>query len=625
MMRKLKTRIMFGIGALFLVIILLSLAGSIFVFELARDSRAIIKDNNASVNYALSMLQSLDEIQSLQIEGILFEKDDSLSLLNYRKEYARHLEAFDRTLGAQENNITEPGEAEIAGELRENYHRFLTNFEAIDAQNVYNPPGYYHQIRLKYNRVRTLVERIYDLNMRAILLRNSKAEQTADRVATYISILGSICMAITFWFLVYLPRSVLRPIEILTGKIQEISRRNYDQRLDYPPGNELGEMAEAFNTMAVKLKEYEAQNLDQILFEKKRLEAIIENLDDAVLILDRDQRVISANRAALEVLGLEQARVIGQYAPDIALSNNVIREMIKKIAMPANENATGGHTVEIQENEEKKYYLVEILEINANAADGQQKVLLGHILLLKNITRFEERDAAKTHLMAVVSHELKTPISSINLSLKLLEDQRIGELNREQLELINSIRNHSKRLLKMINEIIEFSRIQSGKIHLDIRTIEPGTIVEFALQTLDLQLKEKQIRVDANISKSLPLIKADPEKTVWILVNIIGNAIRFSPEGETITLSVKQDKHTVVFSVTDKGRGIPAEDQEKLFDKFVRLDNTQSKGSGLGLAISREIITALDGKIWVESEAGAGSTFSFTLPAMAAHRVEGAP
>ena len=584
-MKKLKTRIVGGVGILFLLIVLLSLAGSLFIFELSRDSRAILRDNNASVKYTHIMLSSLDLIQALQTEGIIFMKRDNTAKSDLTAEYINATHTFDSVLAAQENNITEVGERELVEKLRKTYQDYLDNFNIISKQNVYRPALYYPVIILKYNQVRNLIEEIYDLNMKAIFQKNAKAENTADHVAAYISIIGLICILITVWLMIYLPRMILRPITELTAKIREISQKNYDQHLNYPAGNELGEMASAFNTMAVKLKEFENQNLDQILLEKNRLEAIIDNLDDAVLVLGTDNTILSVNHNTRKLLGLKKSQIIGKYVNDIPFQNTRLEELILEGVSGSNGKTHQDEIIEWENNQPKRFYHIQIIEMKSSSLPNEPRVLLGHLILLKNITRFEERDAARTSFMATVSHELKTPISAINISLKLLKDRRIGSLNPDQENLTESIAMQTGRLLRIVNELLEYSRIQMGNIHLDIVKVEPYMILSFAIDAMAIFIKEKHVNIKKEIEPNLPLVYADIEKTVWVLVNLLGNAIRYTPVEGTIRIKVTKSDNFVLFEVKDEGPGINPEDHKKLFQKFVQLDEKSEKGVGLGLAI----------------------------------------
>jgi len=241
-------------------------------------------------------------------------------------------------------------------------------------------------------------------------------------------------------------------------------------------------------------------------------------------------------------------------------------------------------------------------------------VVLSIIITLFILTRYKERDDAKTRLISTVSHEMKTPISSINLTVNLLEDSRIGDLNKEQAELIHSIRTQSNRLGKMVNEILNFSQVETGNIRLNFSMVNPVDIIDYATTALMILLSEKEIQLETEIEEQIPAINLDIEKTVWVLVNLLSNAIRYSEKGSRIILSLGKNRDSIFFSVKDFGTGISEEDQLKLFGRFSQLGRKTERGWGLGLSIAKEFVSAQGGSIKVNSKIGQGSEFIFSLP-----------
>jgi signal transduction histidine kinase len=529
---------------------------------------------------------------------------DEMTVNNYVIEKNNFLNSFI----SEKKNITEPGEKEMVEELNNNYSNFIYVIEQKENNNSLI------NVRNSYFITRQSIVDIYNINMSAIQKINLRIGDTARRVSLWMIIIGVLSILITLFFIIKYPGSIVDPILELTDKIKAISKGNYDQQLNFTSKDELGDLASAFNVMAGRLKEYDESNLDKLLIEKKRLDAIIENLEDAIFILDENKNFLLANRGALNLTGLKSKDISGKYAPDVAMNNDLFRELIKGLVKNPGENKTDDEKpIKIIQNKKEYYYSREIIEIKSKPTGSDIDRTIGYILLLKNITLFEERDVAKTNLIATVSHELKTPISSINLSLKLLEDKRIGELNEEQNNLIISMRQQSVRLSKMVNELLDFSQTETGNIKLKISKVRPEDIIDLSVTAIMMLLSEKKIQLNLNVSDNLPDVKADLEKTVWVLVNLITNAMRFTPENGFINLGAETDKEFIKFSVKDEGPGISKEDQDKIFKRFVQVGN-KNKGTGLGLAISKEFVQAQGGKIVVESEVGIGSTFSFYLP-----------
>ena len=610
-MKKIKSKVFAGLAFLFLVILLISILGIVFINQLSNASKGTLTNNYNSVEYTMKMLQALDKMYDYQTNRSLLESEGP-GKSNLDRKYSEEKENFKKQFQAEKNNITEPGEKEMVDELWTNYNNLLsvieqnTNLISITAA------------RNSYSITRQSIVDIYNINMSAIYRINNKIATTASRISLWMIIIGAVSILITLLFIFRYPSSIVDPILELTEKIKAISKGNYDQQLNFSSKDELGDLAEAFNIMAVRLKEYDESNLNNLLFEKKRLDAVIENLQDAVFILDENKYILMANRGALSLTGLRNLDIVGKYAPDVAVNNDLFREMVKGMIKNGGSNGEASNGVDekpikIIQGQKEFYFSREIIEIKTKPTGSDVQKTIGFILLLKNITLFEERDVAKTNLIATVSHELKTPISSINLSLKLLEDNRIGKLNEEQINLVYSVRQQSARLSKMVNELLDFSQTETGNIKLKISKVRPEDIADLSVTAIMMLLSEKKIQINLNVADNLPDVKADLEKTVWVLVNLITNAIRYTPENGFIDLNAESENEFIKFSVHDQGPGISKEDQEKIFKRFVQVGN-KNKGTGLGLAISKEFVQAQGGRIVVESEPGHGSTFAFFLP-----------
>jgi len=337
------------------------------------------------------------------------------------------------------------------------------------------------------------------------------------------------------------------------------------------------------------------------MFEKKRIEAIINNMKDAIVGLDEKNKVLFTNTVALQLLGLNETDLIGKYAPDVALRNDLLRNLLVK--------EEKDKLLKIYADKKESYFNKDFLEI----FNGDQKI--GEVIILRNITRFQELDLAKTNFIATISHELKTPISSINMSLKLLDDQRIGDMNTEQKKLVENIKADSQRLLKITSELLDLTQVESGNINLNTRHVSPLDIISQASNAVQSLAEQKSITIEKHIAANLPLVKADTEKTSWVLLNFLTNAVRYSLPGSKIIIAARQKEGNVEFSVKDYGRGIEEKYLGKIFDKFFQVPGSASDGTGMGLAISKEIIEKQGGKIGVESKPNEGSTFTFSLSA----------
>jgi signal transduction histidine kinase len=365
--------------------------------------------------------------------------------------------------------------------------------------------------------------------------------------------------------------------------------------------------------MAEKLEEYNNSSLYKILFEKKRIETLINNMQDPAIGIDEQKKVLFANDEALKILALKTENLIGKLVQDIAVTNDLMRLLIQDIVVEK-PSIVLQKPIKIYANNKESYFEREIVNIAITPTGEELQKHIGYVIVLKNITPFKELDFAKTNFIATVSHELKTPISSIKMSLTLLEQQQTGTINEEQKQLIDSIKEDSNRLLKITSELLNLSQVETGNIQLNIQQSNPNQILQYAIDAVRNSAEQKQIELSIPKLTVLPLIKADSEKTAWVLINFLTNAIRYAPEQSKITVNIKQFENKIVFSVKDEGKGIDKRYRDKIFDRYFQIPGSSKTGTGLGLAISKEFIEAQGGAIGVDTELGMGSNFFFSLP-----------
>jgi len=561
---KLKTKVALGGIFLFLLLILVGAISFIYFNRITSEAKDIVKNNYESLNYSREMLNALDR----------FKQNDSVDAFSL----------FEKNLSLQGKNITELGEKAETEALASNYKLLQQNKRA---DSLYSP-------------IRTHISNIMKVNLSAIDKKNHAAQASAQYAKTIISIIVTVCVLMGFTFLFTFPSLIAGPISKLTEAIKGIAEKKYNQRIHLNRNDEFGELANAFNSMAEKLDEYEHSNLSKILFEKQRAETVINSLQDASIGIDNKSIILFANKQALHLLTLKEAEIIGQQSEAIQKKNDLFRFLIKEES-----NIPFKIVVDGKEN----YFSREIIDINP---DGQK---IGNVIILKNITPYKELDAAKTNFIATISHELKTPLASSDFSLKLLEDERIGILSTEQKELVQSLKNDNQRLLRILSELLDMSQVESGKIQLHILPISAYAIILKAKQSVDNALRQKNILIKDEIDTALPAIKADEEKTVWILNNFLTNAIKFSPENSTLLIKAFRKDNYIEIGVIDYGIGIAEKFQSAIFNRYFKVpDSPEKKGTGLGLAISKDFAEAMNGNIGVKSETGKGAYFFFQLP-----------
>lgn len=532
---KLKSKIALALSFLFAAIVGIVVLSVYYINEISDDSENVLKDNYESLVYTQRILETTDST------------------------------LMEENLRLQEKNVTEPGERELTSMLRK-------SFDQGDQAEV-----------------KKLLFAIQDLNMKAIVVKSEIANRTASNASKYLLIVSTIVCIVIFTFIVNFPGYIANPITALTNSIKSIANKQYEERLNFDRRDEFGELAEAFNQMAEKMDEYEHSNLAKILFEKKRIETIINRMSDPVIGLDEFKNVIFANDKALRLLNLTSGEIIDKYAPDVAVHNDLFRSIIRF-------DVSG--LIKIVVDGKENYFSREFIS--------------GEVILLKNITPFKELDLAKTNFIATISHELKTPIASLQMGIKLLHDERVGMLNEEQTGIVNTLSDETARLSKLTHELLDLAQVETGNIKLNLQKIAPQDVIHFAIESVKFIAERKHVTIDVKESDNLPVIRADKDKTTWVLVNLLTNAIRYSPENERVILRCEKDGDNVIFSVIDFGPGIEAKYVNRLFEKFFQVPGSPS-GTGLGLAISKEFIEAQGGSVSVHSEPGKGSTFSFKI------------
>ncbi len=553
-----KNKIRLGLIFLLAIIMLLAGSGSYYINRLASESEDILKDNYNTLQYTKYMIEAMD----------LADSTASLQL-------------FEQNLVLQEHNITERGEQYATLAIRSLFQQYKTGLRSDSIKT----------------ELRKKILDVQKLNMDAILAKDNSITTKTRNAFAYITILGTLCFLLSFTFVINFPKWIADPIARITEGIRKIAGKEYTTRIAIESSDEFGEVAAAFNNMASELDKWEHSNVSKLMFEKSRIEAIINNMHDAVLGLDEKRNILFVNEVAQSLLMLKKEEIVGCYAPDIALKNDLLRSLL------ADNQPTD---LKIYTGNKENYFVKNYKRVM------NEKNVIGELIVLHNVTPFKELDSAKTNFLATVSHELKTPIAAIKMSLKLLKSQGSAQLNEEQKQLLDSIADDTERLLKITGELLNMTQIETGNIQLNIAPVAPGIIIQLATNAVLSLAEQKGICLHTDIPDNLPTVAADPDKTVWVMVNLLTNAVKYAPEKSTISISATPVNDTVLFTVKDTGPGIAPQYAERVFERYFKIPGSKG-GTGLGLAISKEFIEAQNGTIWVESNAGKGALFSFAL------------
>ena len=427
----------------------------------------------------------------------------------------------------------------------------------------------------------------------------------------WLIVVAALCVLSAGAILIWFPQTVLRPIDTLKRGIKEIANHNYRQRLDFTGNREFESVAESFNDMAARLDEYRRSSLDDLMTAKKRIEAIVNTLHEPIIGLDPEKTILFMNREALSVLNLPED-VIGRNATEVALSNDLLRRLLRELCDERKDAEK--EPLKIYADNKESYFQMDNTPLYITPVGGREQQFVGNLIILNNITKFKELDSAKTNFISTVSHEMKTPISSILMSLQLLGDDRLGKLNDEQKQLVGSIRESSDRLLSITGELLNMTQIETGKLKLMPKITKPIELIDYAVKATQVLADRFCCFVEIDYPEKISKLFVDNEKIAWVITNLLSNAIHHSPEKSRIVIGAVQHDKAVEIYVQDFGRGIDPRYHKSIFERYFRVPGTKVQGSGLGLAISKEFVEAHGGTISVESEIGRGSRFSILLP-----------
>ncbi len=590
---------------------------SIYYLEnVGQASERILEENYSSVKAAEELIVSLAKVDQILAKiclGSNYNEDILLRILDREKEI------FSSNLSICKNNISEDGELKLVNSLSELYRDYES--QLLNFNNTSDRAGLYFSVLQRKNEIlRETCSMLIDLNHSALSSKDRVVHTLYFNAKAYVFIILIVVLLLSGLAIYKFPQMIVRPILDITEKIKRVADGDYKQQIPVDSDTELGKLSKAFNIMSVKLKEFEESNLEEIKAQKTRIETIIKSITDGLVILNESKDVILVNEAATTILGIPEKNLIGKNVIELSLDNSVMRDLLESLE----QNDTGNEE-DLEDEQSKNYIKVELQEgqqefytkdvIDVQDVDNENKSL-GYILLLKNVTYFKQSDDAKTNFIAVASHEFKTPLSAINMCLMLLQDKRFGTLNPEQDEIVVCMRSEVQRLIKMVSDVLDISKMETGSIELDKKLVTPKVIIDYSASPFDVQLSEKNITLEKVVDPEIPEFMADTEKISWVLINFLSNAIRYTSEGGHIVIEAKKNQDKVEFAVEDNGPGISKQDHNKVFQRFVQLQPNgvkNEKGLGLGLAISKEVITDHGGDIGVVSELGSGSRFYFTL------------
>ncbi|HSD50361.1 MAG TPA: ATP-binding protein, partial [Candidatus Methylomirabilis sp.] len=424
---------------------------------------------------------------------------------------------------------------------------------------------------------------------------------------TTLIIAGSLVVAGSGLAVVFANR-IVRPLRELTGTMAKIAAGDLEAKAEIASRDEVGILAAGFNSMAARIRELRRSDLGKLLVAQQTTEAAIDSLYDPVIITDARGAVTKLNPAAEEIFGPERdnlGKPVGEMTHDsrIALA---VSETLSSQQPVAGEGAASVLPLVVDGSEHA-------FRLRTTPMQGEEGRLLGAVALLEDITHLREIDRIKSDFIATASHELRTPMTSVQMSVHLLLERAAGALTEKQRDVLEACREDCSRLEKLMRDLLDLSKIEAGEAAPLLSPTSARDVVLTVAEAFRSQLESKGISLKVDAPAELPDVLADRAQIERVVSNLVGNALRHTQSDGSIHISAVQRAGQVAISVADTGRGIPPEYLPRIFDKFVRVPDAPSGGAGLGLAISKSIVEAHGGQILVQSTVGHGTTFTFTL------------
>ncbi len=614
---SLRAKLLLAQAPLGVALALVCLLSVVMISSLGSHSQTILKDNYRSVLAIQRMLEALERLEdSASVIVLAALRDEE------RQKAAEYRQQFENELKVQEGNITEHGEREITQRLRTlwmSYQEKFDHFKQIkDPQEVRR--FYFTELEPIFHEVKTAAETILAMNQDAMVRKSDDVRRTAERMNTVMGtavigvLLLGLLLSITF------TRRLLRPLAELSQVTRRIGEGDFTVRAKVRGADELAQLASDFNAMASHLSEYCNSSLGELLQVQQAAQAAIDSLPDPVVVFGVAGDVRNVNRAAETLLGLVLESNTTDPLKAVDLSVRTVLERLCSHVLSGKGPYTpkGFEEATRASSSEGDRYLLP----RATPVYEEQGEIVGATVILQDITRIRRFDELRNDMVATVAHEFRTPLTSLRMAIHLCLEQAVGPVTEKQADLLYAAREDCERLQAMVDDLLNLSRIETGRVEMRKRPASIVALMEAALETHRVLSEEREVQL---IVTPLPVdeeVLADPERVTLVLSNLVSNALRHTPAGGQITLHAQPQNGWVRFEVSDTGAGIPKEYQPHLFEKFFRVPGTPADGAGFGLFIAKEIVEGHGGAIGIESEEGRGSTFWFTLPLVTGNNVK---
>jgi signal transduction histidine kinase len=600
-------KILIGLLPTLAILVALGLWAIVMFYRLGGNIDVILRENYRSVLAAEGMKEAIERMDS----GLLFAVGGQDT--RGRAQFEKNRPRFETQLEIEQGNVTVPGEQELADDLARLFRRYLAAadrfFRLPAEQEGRRAEIYFGELLPTFDAIRKRADQVLTLNQDNMTAMDQRARENAARSIRLmvVALLGAI--ALTAIVTLRMNRAIERPIHAVTDAARALARGELDQVVPAGSRDELGELATAFNQMARTIREYRQAGTARLLRAQKTAQATIDSFPDPVVVVDPLGSVEQANPAARRLLGVVPAAEppVPWYPPQ------PLKSLLGDVLAGRGDYlpVTLEQAIPLAEGGQERYFLPRVVAIRAG--DGEP---IGAAVNLLDVTKFHLLDRLKSDMVSTVSHELKTPLTSVQMAVHLLLEEVVGPLTPKQVELLLAARQDADRILTMINDLLDLTRIEQGRVKLDLHPLSIQELLSGAVTRMQPQAEDAGIDLETDVTGPDLFVMVDRDRIGHVFDNLIVNAIQHTLRGGSIRISARPEGEEVRVDVVDTGKGIAAEHLPRIFDKFYRVSGAaQAGGAGLGLSIVREVVAAHDGRIGVTSRPGQGTTFTFWLPA----------
>ena len=608
---SIKNKILILLGTMFFLFVLNNLWTVVNLNKLDNSINAIMKSNYNSIVAVQNMSLILERQDSLQLSYIFTKNKD------YIEKFYENKEEFYSSLKVERNNITETGEDELSKKAKENYEIYSKRFdEFLKIKNEGEMQNYYFkEIFPVFEELKQNFRDLIDLNQTSMLIKKEKAAEISQQAVLSIIFLVAATTVIGFILSSFIINGIFVQFRELIEKMNKISKGDYSQRIKPLNDKELKKLAETFNKMSEELSSYRIMSIRKLMAEKKKAEAIVENISDGIIMADLKGKIILINKKAKYLFNLSDVdeQTIGKDFISVIDNKELFGKIKKNIEREKVEKEDRHFEITLLNNNKKIHTKIFINKISI------EKENIGVVILVQDITKLKKINQMKTDFVSTVSHEFKTPLTSMGMAVSMLAEGK--NLNEDQRECVNIIKEDNERLNILVNDLLDLSRIESGKTVMNMKENFVSEIVNSAVNSLKKLFETENVNYKVGNIDLNYKVMADFNRIIWVMTNLLTNAVKYRDESRQLEIEINavKEEDRILFSVKDNGIGIDDEFHEKIFNKFIRVSVSEDgkvTGTGLGLSICKGIVEAHKGKIWVESKKGEGSTFYFELKAI---------